>query len=47
VVRTGSPPTKERYCSMVSFAGVDTGKSDIQREGEEKRREEREKVFYN
>ena len=23
-------PTKARYCSMVSFAGVDTGKSNIQ-----------------
>ena len=32
VVKTGSPPTKERYCSMVSFGGVDTGKSNIQRE---------------
>ena len=37
VVRTGSPPTKERYCSMVSFGGVDTGKSNNQREREVKR----------
>ena len=28
----GFPPTKERYCSMVSFGGEDTGKSNIQRE---------------
>jgi len=31
VVKTGSPPTKARYCSMVSFGGVDTEKSNIQR----------------
>ena len=37
MVRTGSPPTKERYCSMVSLGGVDTGKSNIQREREEER----------
>jgi len=23
----GLPPTKARYCSMVSFGGVETGKS--------------------
>ena len=34
---TGLPPMKARYCSMVSFGGVDTGKSNIQRE--EKREE--------
>ena len=42
MVRTGSPPTKVRYCSMVRFGGVDTGKSNIQGE-REKRREERER----
>ena len=41
-VRTGSPRTKERYCSIVSIGGVDTGKSNIQ--GERKKRGEREKV---
>ena len=40
MVRTGSPPTKERYYSMVSFGGVETGKSNIQRD-REKRREEK------
>ena len=47
VVKTGSPPTKVRYCSMVSFGGVDTGKSNIQGDREEKRGKEREKVFHN
>jgi len=28
----GLPPMKARYCSMVSFGGLDTGKSIIQRE---------------
>jgi len=37
--------TKARYCSLVSFGGVDTGKSNIEGERgrEEKRREERKK----
>ena len=34
--------TKARYCSMVSLGGVDTGKSNIQREREEKG----EKMFF-
>jgi len=37
----GFPPTKARYCSMVSFGGVDTGKSNNQGERERERREEK------
>ena len=40
VVKTGSLLMKTRYCSMVRFGGVDTGKYNIQ---EEKRREEKKK----
>ena len=43
-MRTSSPPTKERYCSLVSFGGVNTGKSNIQRERE--REEKRKKRFF-
>ena len=35
----GFPPTKARYCSMVSFGGVDTAKSNIQGEREKEKRE--------
>ena len=40
------PSRKARYCSLVSFGGMDTGKSNIQGERERKReeREEREKM---
>jgi len=47
VVRTGLPPTKERYCSMVSLDGVNTGKSDIQREREKRRKEREIQYFYH
>ena len=39
------PPTKARYCSLVSLGGVDTGKSNIQ--GEEREREEKVNIFHN
>ena len=36
----GSGPRKARYCFMVSFGGVVTGKSNVQREKERKRKRE-------
>ena len=44
VVRTGLPPTKARYCSMVSFGGVDTGKSILRRK-EKKKRKKKDVIF--
>ena len=38
------PPTKERYCSIVSFGGVDTGKSKFKER--ERREEKRRKSQY-
>jgi len=39
----GLPARKARYCSMVSFGGVVTGKSNVQRETEKEREKEKEK----
>jgi len=40
----GLPSMKARYCSLVSFGGVVTGKSIIQREEKRKRKRENERV---
>jgi len=45
-VRTGSPPTKARFCSMVSFGGVDTERSNIQRERVREREKRRERKGF-
>jgi len=43
-IRSRDLPTKARYCSLVSFGGVDTGKSNIQ--GEKEKRRERNSISF-